>query len=84
MLRCSLSHLRTPFSRRSASSVAFDTSLLEVLGCPLTKERLVWNPELQELLAPSTGVAYPVIAGIPHLVPISGRLLSPEEKEKLL
>lgn len=68
---------------RSASSASnidpqgaeFDTGLLKFLVDPLCKEPLRYDPVASELVCDEIGVAYPVIAGIPRLLPSAGRVL---------
>ncbi|XP_052817197.1 UPF0434 protein AM070-like [Mya arenaria] len=54
----------------------FDESLLEYIVCPLTKEPLRYDKEKNELISDGTGVAYPIVNGIPNLVPQDGRPLA--------
>ena len=35
-----------------------------------------WDPSASELINDELGVAYPVVDGIPHLTPDSGRVLN--------
>ena len=46
-----------------------DPSLLEVLGCPLEAERPPFRQEEGLLVCTSCGYAFPVVDGIPHLLP---------------
>ncbi len=52
-----------------------DGRLLELLVCPLTKSRLVYNSETSELISPKARLAYPIRRGVPHLVPSEARNL---------
>ncbi|CAM6041992.1 unnamed protein product [Sphagnum compactum] len=63
--------------------VAFNTSLLQYLACPLSKDPLRYCEKSQELVNDSLGVAYPIIDGIACLVPSRGRLVEklPEDPE---
>lgn len=58
-----------------------DPKLLEVLVCPLTKGRLTYDRERQELVSKSAGLAYPVRNGVPIMLPGETRELSAEECE---
>jgi uncharacterized protein YbaR (Trm112 family) len=62
---------------------AFNTSLLQYLACPLSKDPLRYYEKSQELVNDSLGVAYPIIDGIACLVPSRGRLVEklPEDPE---
>ena len=52
---------------------AIDTKLLELLCCPLTKGRLVFDAGRSELVSASAGLAYPVRDGIPIMLPSEAR-----------
>ncbi len=45
-----------------------DPKLLEILVCPLTKTRLTYDAERQELVSRVAGLAYPIRDGIPIMV----------------
>ncbi|MDX1950511.1 MAG: Trm112 family protein [Rickettsiales bacterium] len=46
----------------------FDISLLEILACPLTKEKLEFSAENNELISKKAGLAFPIINDIPILI----------------
>ncbi len=50
--------------------------LLEMLVCPVTKTRLVYDDEKQELLSKAANLAYPIRDGIPVMLPEEARSLS--------
>ena len=50
-----------------------DPKLLELLVCPLTKGRLEYDAEAQELISRSVKLAYPIRDGIPILLPEAAR-----------
>ena len=52
-----------------------DPRLLEILVCPLTKGRLEYNRETQELVSSSARLAYPIRDGIPIMLPEEARRL---------
>lgn len=52
-----------------------DPKMLEMLVCPLTKGRLVWNRETQELISEKARLAYPVRDGIPIMLESEARKL---------
>jgi uncharacterized protein len=56
-----------------ASHPAIDPKLLELLVCPLTKTRLVYDAEHSELISEKAGLAYPVRDGIPIMLPSEAR-----------
>ncbi len=43
--------------------------LTAMLVCPVTRTPLVWRPEDKLLVSKAAGLSYPVIDGIPHLLP---------------
>ncbi|MEV0278936.1 Trm112 family protein [Streptomyces sp. NPDC050610] len=61
-----------------------DDPLLRILACPLDKgplslvetENLLYNPRLRR--------RYPIVDGIPQLLPTSGEPVSDDEHERLL
>jgi hypothetical protein len=52
-----------------------DPKLLEVLVCPLTKGRLDYDAERQELVSRQAKLAYPIRDGIPIMLPEEARPL---------
>ena len=55
-----------------------DAKLLEVLICPLTRTRLIYDAEKQELISRAAGLAYPLRDGIPIMLPSEARDLGRE------
>lgn len=55
--------------------VTFDTSLLDILVCPLTHGALHYDAQAAELISEKAGLAYPVRDGIPILLPEEAREL---------
>jgi uncharacterized protein len=53
-----------------------DPRLLELLVCPVTKTRLAYDAEKQELVSRAAGLAYPIRDGIPIMLPEEARELS--------
>ncbi|EKX48017.1 hypothetical protein GUITHDRAFT_39630, partial [Guillardia theta CCMP2712] len=49
--------------------------LLQVLACPLTKSKLTYNEETNELISEEAGVAYPIVNGIPNMIPHDARII---------
>lgn len=67
-----MSETETP---RNSDTQRLDPRLLEVLVCPLTKGRLDYDREKQELVSPSARIAYPIRDGIPIMLPEEARPL---------
>jgi len=59
-----------------------DKKLLSLLVCPITKGALQYDKENQELIALSSGLAYPIKDDIPVMLEHEARALSDEEKEQ--
>jgi uncharacterized protein YbaR (Trm112 family) len=57
-----------------------DPKLLEILVCPVTKTTLVYDREKQELVSKAAGLAYPIRAGVPIMLPGEARELSEAER----
>ena len=53
-----------------------DPKLLELLVCPVTKTRLTYDAETQELISRAAGLAYPIRDGIPIMLAEEARELS--------
>ena len=60
-----------------------DKKLLDILVCPVTKGRLVYDKKNQELLSRSARLAYPIRDGIPVMLEEEARTISEEEAEQL-
>ncbi len=52
-----------------------DPKLLEILVCPLTKQRLEYDREAQELISRPAKLAFPIRDGIPVLLVDEARTL---------
>jgi len=58
----------------------FDESILEHVVCPLSKTKLRYDMEKQELISDELNVAYPINNCIPNLIPHMARFLNDSEK----
>jgi uncharacterized protein len=56
-----------------------DPKLLELLVCPLTKTRLEYDRERQELVSRAARLAYPIRDGIPIMLSDEARELGGDE-----
>jgi uncharacterized protein YbaR (Trm112 family) len=68
---------------RSNPGSRIDPRLLEILVCPLTKCRLVYNEADQELLSRKAALAYPIRNGVPLLTAEAARPLTDAEMDRL-
>ena len=60
----------------AVEATRIDPKLLEILVCPLTKGRLDYDPEKQELVSRQAKLAYPIRDGIPIMLPEEARPLT--------
>jgi len=60
-----------------------DPKLLEILVCPLTKTRLRYDRDRQELVSRAAGLAYPIRGGVPVMLTGEARQLTDEERDAL-
>ena len=56
-----------------------DPKLLEILVCPVTKTRLEYDREKQELISRTARLAYPIRDGIPIMLADEARELGENE-----
>ncbi|XP_045392770.1 protein preY, mitochondrial [Lemur catta] len=61
---------------------AFDPALLEVLVCPLSKKPLRYEASTNELINEELGIAYPIIDGIPNMIPQAARMTRQSKKQE--
>lgn len=54
---------------------AVDPRLLEVLVCPVTRGKLTYDRERQELVSKGAKLAYPIRDGVPIMLPEEARQL---------
>jgi hypothetical protein len=60
-----------------------DKKLLDILACPVTKGRLIYDKQAQELISKSARLAYPVKNGTPVMLESEARELTQDEVEQL-
>ncbi|MCA3554418.1 Trm112 family protein [Aestuariivirga sp.] len=60
------------------ADIRTDPRLLELLVCPVTKTRLQYDAEQQELISRAAGLAYPIRDGIPIMLPDEAREINRE------
>ncbi|XP_062067818.1 protein preY, mitochondrial-like [Lepus europaeus] len=61
---------------------AFDPALLEFLVCPLSKKPLRYEASANELINEELGIAYPIIDGIPNMIPQAARMTHQDKKQE--
>ncbi|NXG46874.1 PREY protein, partial [Psilopogon haemacephalus] len=57
----------------AARSQPLEPSLLRFLVCPLSKRPLRYEEATNELINEELGIAYPIIDGIPNMIPEAAR-----------
>ncbi|XP_074372419.1 uncharacterized protein LOC141713084 [Apium graveolens] len=50
-------------------------TLLQIMVCPLSKQPLRFSEKSNSLISDAIGVSYPIVDGIPHLVPHDGKII---------
>jgi uncharacterized protein YbaR (Trm112 family) len=60
-------------SERTSSDI--DVRLLEILVCPVSRQKLAYDRERQELVSQAAGLAYPIRDGIPIMLVDEARKL---------
>ena len=53
----------------------FDKNLLKIIVCPVSKKSMKLNSKKNELISKDSGLAYPIIDGIPILIKEKARKL---------
>ncbi len=56
-----------------------EKKFLDILVCPVTKGKLEYKPELQELWSRQAKLAYPIKDGIPYMLETEARELTEQE-----
>ena len=59
----------------STNKTKFDKSILKSIACPVSGGLLKWNSKKNELISENSGLAYPVVNGIPILIKEKARKL---------
>jgi uncharacterized protein YbaR (Trm112 family) len=55
-------------------------ALLEVLVCPVTRTKLAYDEDAQELVSEAAGLAYPVREGVPVMLVEEARVLEQDRQ----
>ncbi|WFE68316.1 Trm112 family protein [Thiomicrospira sp. R3] len=61
--------------------MSLNTYLLDILVCPVSKTKLVYDKNKQELISTAANLAYPVREGIPVMLEDEARSITAEEAE---
>jgi uncharacterized protein YbaR (Trm112 family) len=58
-----------------------DKALLELVVCPITKSKLLYNIKSNELISNKAGLAFPIINGVPILIIEEARSIKSENSK---
>jgi len=58
-----------------------DKALLELVVCPITKSKLLYNIMSNELISEKAGLAFPIINGVPILIIEEARSIKSENSK---
>ena len=58
-----------------------DKALLELVVCPITKSKLLYNIMSNELISEKSGLAFPIINGVPILIIEEARSIKSENSK---
>ena len=64
-----------PPAEGGPGEVRIDRRLLEFLVCPVTRGPLVYDAERGELVSRGAGLAFPIVNGVPVMLPDEARPL---------
>ncbi|KAI7733161.1 hypothetical protein M8C21_024046 [Ambrosia artemisiifolia] len=65
--------------RGSRVGVEISKSLTQILVCPLSKQPLRLCEKSNSLISDTIGVSFPIVEGIPCLVPRDGEIIETED-----
>ncbi|KAL8160511.1 hypothetical protein V2J09_002048 [Rumex salicifolius] len=65
------------------TGIRLSKTLSEIMVCPLTKKPLRYCEKTDSLISDQIGVSFPIVNGIPCLVPTDGKILEDNEVSKV-
>ncbi|XP_029453777.1 protein preY, mitochondrial [Rhinatrema bivittatum] len=66
----------------AGSKKSFNPELLRILVCPLSHKPLRYEESTNELINEELGIAYPIIDGMPNMLPQEARMIQKEKKQE--
>ena len=63
--------------------IKLHSSLLDILSCPVTKDKLIYDQEARELVSLKSGLAFPIVDGVPIMLVTEARKLDSKKLEIL-
>jgi uncharacterized protein YbaR (Trm112 family) len=67
------------FDAQGDEANAVDPKVLELLVCPLTKTRLIYDAAARELISTAAGLAFPIRNGVPLMIEDAARKLTDDD-----
>ncbi|XP_046552277.1 UPF0434 protein Meso_3270-like [Haliotis rubra] len=64
---------------KANESGSFDETVLEHISCPLSKKPLRYDRGKNQLVCDDIGVAYPIVNGIPNLIPADAHMIKTDK-----
>jgi uncharacterized protein YbaR (Trm112 family) len=68
------------FDNEDEQTDGVDPKLLELLVCPLTKTRLIYDAAARELISTAAGLAFPIRNGVPLMIEDAARPLTDDDR----
>ena len=65
----------------NTETIFLDKALLELIVCPITKSKLLYNIKSNELISEKAGLAFPIINGVPILIIEEARSIKSENSK---
>ena len=62
--------------------MSLDPALLEKLVCPVTRTKLRYDADADELVSEDAGLAYPIRGGVPTMLIDDARRLDPKSAQQ--
>ncbi|XP_030046538.1 protein preY, mitochondrial [Microcaecilia unicolor] len=66
----------------TSNKKCFNPELLSFLVCPLSHKPLRYEESTNELINEELGIAYPIIDGMPNMIPQDARMIQKEKKQE--
>lgn len=64
-------------------NMSLHSSLLDILACPVTKDKLIYDEQAQELISIKSGLAFPIVDNIPIMLVTEAKKID-EKRLKVL
>ena len=65
----------------NTETIFLDKALLELVVCPITKSKLLYNIKSNELISEKAGLAFPITNGVPILIIEEARSIKSENSK---